>query len=180
MIYITDFQNSHSSPFSNTKQLQRGVMGSDHPRVIATIDNLGYSYSKNKDYTAALSVSIVSYLRLNCIEVKFGPYSSCALASHVFQSLLLPQQCYKEMQSAQVSHYNIFSEACCETLRKQNLMYEKLKNLNGALETTQEALLLQKTMLPPDSPVVVQAREMLAQLERKMERQGSSRSLRHV
>lgn len=32
-------------------------MGSDHPRVIATIDNLGYSYSKNKDYTAALSVS---------------------------------------------------------------------------------------------------------------------------
>ena len=84
------------------------------------------------------------------------------------------------MQSAQVSHYNIFSEACCETLRKQNLMYEKLKNLNGALETTQEALLLQKTMLPPDSPVVVQTREMLAQLERKMERQGSSRSLRHV
>jgi len=84
------------------------------------------------------------------------------------------------MQSAQVSHYNIFSEACCETLRKQNLMYEKLKNLNGAIETTQEALLLQKTMLPPDSAVVVQTKEMLAQLERKMDRQTSSRSLRQV
>lgn len=88
-------------------------------------------------------------------------------------------KCYKEMQAAQVSHYNIFSEACCETLRKQNLMYEKLKNLNGALETTQEALLLQKTMLPPDSPVVVQTTEMMESIQRKMGRQ-SSRSLRPV
>lgn len=50
-------------------------------------------------------------------------------------------------------------------------MYEKMKNLNAAYETTQEALLLQKTMLPPDSPVVLQTKEMLAQLERKMGRQ---------
>lgn len=84
------------------------------------------------------------------------------------------------MQAAQVSHYNIFSEACCETLRKQNLMHEKLKNLNGAMESTQEALLLQKTMLPPDSPVVVQTKAMLESIQHKMGRQGSTRSLRHV
>ena len=58
-------------------------------------------------------------------------------------------------------------------------MYEKLKNLNGAMETTQEALLLQKTMLPPDSPVVVQTTEMLESIQRKMGRQ-SSRSLRGI
>ncbi|CAB9529012.1 Kinesin light chain [Seminavis robusta] len=131
------------SSFNEALDLQRGVMGSDHPRVIATLDNLAFSYSKNRDYTAALS-------------------------------------CYKEMQAAQVSHYNIFSEACCETLRKQNLMYEKLKNLNGAMETTQEALLLQKTMLPPDSPVVIQTKEMLESIQKKMGRQSSSRNLRHI
>lgn len=74
-----------------------------------------------------------------------------------------------------MSHDNIFSEACCETLRKQNLMYEKLKNLTGAYETTQEALLLQKTMLPPDSPVVTQTKSMLEELKRKMEKSSSSR-----
>uniref|UniRef100_A0A7R9ZNC9 Kinesin light chain n=2 Tax=Craspedostauros australis TaxID=1486917 RepID=A0A7R9ZNC9_9STRA len=30
-------------------------MGHDHPRVIATLDNLGYSYSKGKNYQQALS-----------------------------------------------------------------------------------------------------------------------------
>jgi len=82
------------------------------------------------------------------------------------------------MQAAQISHHNIFSEDCCDTLRKQNLMYEKLKNLRGAVETTQEALLLQKTMLPPDSIVVVQTRAMLQELERKMGKAGSTR--RHI
>lgn len=129
------------SSFNEALDLQRGVMGSDHPRVIATLDNLAYSYSKNKDYSAALS-------------------------------------CYKEMQGAQVSHYNIFNEACIETLKKSNLMYEKLKNLNGAMEITQEALLLQKTMLPPDSPVVVETKSMLESIQRKMAKHGSSR--RHV
>jgi hypothetical protein len=84
------------------------------------------------------------------------------------------------MQAAQVSHYNIFSEDCCHTLRKQNLMYEKLKNLRGALETTQEALLLQKTMLPPDSPVVVQTKAILESVETKMEKQGSFRSMAQI
>jgi tetratricopeptide (TPR) repeat protein len=55
-------------------QLQRGVMGSDHPRVIATLDNLAFSYSKNKDYAAALSVCIP----MICIYVSpFTHNSSC-------------------------------------------------------------------------------------------------------
>jgi len=54
------------SAFNEALDLQRGVMGSDHPRVIATIDNLGYSYSKNKDYTAALSVRLLLYSTVFC------------------------------------------------------------------------------------------------------------------
>lgn len=38
-------------------QVQRAVMGEDNPRVTFTLDNLGYSHSKNKDYARALKVS---------------------------------------------------------------------------------------------------------------------------
>lgn len=60
-------------------------MGTDHPRCIATLDNLGYSHSKNKDYMAALSVSffLLLYLimflvpslsqRTNCSTHFFSP-----------------------------------------------------------------------------------------------------------
>lgn len=41
--------------FSEALDLQRGILGHDDPRVIATLDNLGYSHSKNKDYASALS-----------------------------------------------------------------------------------------------------------------------------
>jgi tetratricopeptide (TPR) repeat protein len=57
-------------------QLQRGVMGHDHPRVIATLDNMGFSYSKNKDYAAALSVSRDEERKDD------GHYSSVGLLSH--------------------------------------------------------------------------------------------------
>ena len=41
--------------FSEALDLQRGILGHDDPRVIATLDNLGYSYSKNKEFERALS-----------------------------------------------------------------------------------------------------------------------------
>ena len=41
--------------FSEALDLQRGIPGLDELRVISTLDNLGYSYSKMKDYSAALS-----------------------------------------------------------------------------------------------------------------------------
>ena len=41
--------------FTEALDLQRGIAGLDESRVISTLDNLGYSYSKMKDYNAALS-----------------------------------------------------------------------------------------------------------------------------
>ena len=35
--------------------MQLGIVGHDDSRIISTLDNLGYSYSKLKDYKAALS-----------------------------------------------------------------------------------------------------------------------------
>jgi len=40
--------------FSEALDLQRGILGHDDPRVIATLDNLGYSHSKQKDFVNAL------------------------------------------------------------------------------------------------------------------------------
>jgi tetratricopeptide (TPR) repeat protein len=41
--------------FSEALDLQRGIMAHDDPRIISTLDNLGYSHSKLKEYGAALS-----------------------------------------------------------------------------------------------------------------------------
>jgi len=41
--------------FSEALDLQRGIAGHDESNVVSTLDNLGYSYSKMKDYGSALS-----------------------------------------------------------------------------------------------------------------------------
>jgi len=41
--------------FREALYLQRGILGHDHPRVIATLDNLAYSFSKSKMYNQALT-----------------------------------------------------------------------------------------------------------------------------
>lgn len=41
--------------FREALYLQRGILGHDHPRVIATLDNLAYSFSKSKFYHQALT-----------------------------------------------------------------------------------------------------------------------------
>jgi tetratricopeptide (TPR) repeat protein len=40
--------------FSEALDLQRGIVAPDDARIVSTLDNLGYSYSKLKDYAAAL------------------------------------------------------------------------------------------------------------------------------
>ena len=35
--------------------MQQGIFGHDHPRIVSTLDNLGFSYSKNKEYASALA-----------------------------------------------------------------------------------------------------------------------------
>jgi len=35
--------------------LQKGILENDHPRIISTLDNLAYSYSKNREYARAVT-----------------------------------------------------------------------------------------------------------------------------
>lgn len=102
--------------FREALDLQRGIMGHDHPRVIASLDNLGYSFSKNKSYNQALT-------------------------------------CYKEMLTAQLSRDGSFTSECCETLKKQIIIYEKMKDIDGAIKATNKAL----KRVCQDSPIPANA-----------------------
>ena len=118
-------------------QLQRGIHGHDHQRVIATLDNLGYSYSKQRAYNQALA-------------------------------------CYREMMTAQLSHYGGLTTECCVTVKKQNLMYEKLKNLDGAIKETKKTLGKYRKGFTPSHPAAIEMGRILADLLLKREKQRGS------
>lgn len=127
--------------FREALDLQRGIMGHDHPRVIASLDNLGYSFSKNKSYNQALT-------------------------------------CYKEMLSAQLSQQGEFTLDYCDTLKKQTLIYQKLKNLDGAIKATKKALGKVKVRtLPSEAPVVAELELLLAELKAKREKRKAKCSI---
>jgi tetratricopeptide (TPR) repeat protein len=115
--------------FREALDLQRGIMGHDHPRVIASLDNLGYSFSKSKSYNQALI-------------------------------------CYKEMLTAQISHHGSFTLECCDTLKKQVLILQKLKDTDGAalvVSTNLEDAKAKDADL--GDPVVLELEQMLADLK---------------
>ena len=119
--------------FREALYLQRGILGHDHPRVIATLDNLAYSFSKSKMYNQALT-------------------------------------CYKEMLTAQISHYGSFTDDCCDTLSKQVLIYGKLKNVDDAIQvvTKHLELIRLKSEHKPNAesdPVAEEVNQMLIDLQ---------------
>jgi tetratricopeptide (TPR) repeat protein len=116
--------------FREALDLQRGITGHDHPRVIASLDNLGYSFSKSKAYNQALT-------------------------------------CYKEMLNAQVSHYGSFTIECCDTLKKQVLIYGKLKNAAAAEQAVISVLkhIQSKNENTAGDPVIFELERMLKDLK---------------
>jgi tetratricopeptide (TPR) repeat protein len=127
--------------FREALDLQRGIMGHDHPRVIASLDNLGYSFSKHKSYNQAIA-------------------------------------CYKEMLNAQISHYGTFTMDCCDTLKKQILIYGKLKNTDEAIQTVTAHLetVRANEQLTPGDLVVLEVEQMLTDLKTAKKRQKSKKS----
>ncbi len=118
--------------FREALDLQRGIMGHDHPRVIASLDNLGYSFSKNKSYNQALI-------------------------------------CYKEMLTAQLSLHGFFTTECCDTLKKKILIYEKMKDLDGAIKAAKKALERVCLDTPiPENSVTYEIEQILSELKQKI------------
>ncbi|VEU38061.1 unnamed protein product [Pseudo-nitzschia multistriata] len=58
--------------FREALYLQRGILGHDHPKVIATLDNLAYSFSKSKSYNQAL----ICYREMLSAEIsRYGSFT---------------------------------------------------------------------------------------------------------
>jgi hypothetical protein len=75
------------------------------------------------------------------------------------------------MLAAQISRYGGFTKECCDTLKKQNLIQEKLKNLSAAINETKRILSeLRNDIVPPNHPAVVETEKILADLVLKREK----------
>jgi tetratricopeptide (TPR) repeat protein len=87
--------------------------------------------------------------------------------------------CYKEMLSAQFSRYGAYNVDICDTLKKQILIYEKLKNLDGATRATKKALETVKNMSrTPEDPAILEVEQMLSELNKKRKLANKKRDKR--
>jgi len=130
--------------FREALYLQRGILGHDHPKVIATLDNLAYSFSKSKSYNQALI-------------------------------------CYKEMLSAEISHYGLFTIECCDTLAKQVIIFGKLKKVDDAVQVVTKYLesILAKSdqeNLSRNDPVAEEVKQMLMDLKSAKDKSSKSKN----
>jgi tetratricopeptide (TPR) repeat protein len=85
--------------FQEALDLQRGLLQSqDDPRIISTLDNLGYSYSKNKEYARA----VTCYKSMLRSQVSLsGTFSTECLATFrkrilLYEKLKLPEQALED------------------------------------------------------------------------------------
>jgi tetratricopeptide (TPR) repeat protein len=128
-------------------------------RVISTLDNLGYSYSKLKDYASAEK----------CYRKMFrGQVSAAATAA---QSNGHPKN-----NGGGTTTTSLFSTAAFETFRKLLLVLEKLRKYGPAIEETKDAIQLAKSLLPRDHNIIVQLKDILEDLKRQQQQQQSSSS----
>jgi tetratricopeptide (TPR) repeat protein len=74
--------------------------------------------------------------------------------------------CYKEMLNAQISRNGSFTLDCCETLKKQTLIYDKLKKLDGAIKATKKVL-QSLNRSGSDDPIVAEVSTLLFELKEK-------------
>lgn len=127
--------------FKEALDLQRGVMGHDHPRVVATLDNIAYSYSKTRDYPAALTC----YKKMLRAQVSHcGTFSDECFDTFRKQVLM-----YEKLK--------LFSEAVDEikeTLRLQKSMLSKNSEIIARTKEMREEI-TEKLKRSKSSPVAV-------------------------
>ena len=134
--------------FTEALDLQRGIVPPDDARIISTLDNLGYSYSKLKDYNGALQ----------CYRKMYRAQISSAAAS----------------SSHDQDDGTAYPPAAFESFRKQILMYEKLRRYQEAIDETTQTLQHQQSVLPSDHEIIIHTEEILIDLQQKLRRTSES------
>lgn len=79
------------------------------------------------------------------------------------------EQVYEEMLHAQVTyHRGCYTLECYQSLKKLNVVYEKMDKLYAAIDATLEAIALQQQSSCKDATVVSKTRSLLKRLETKL------------
>ena len=131
--------------FTEALNLQHGNVPPDDARIISTLDNLGYSYSKLKDYNAALQ----------CYRKMYRAQISSSNKNNSESDTVYPT-------------------AAFESFRKQILMYEKLRRYQEAIDEATQALQHQQSVFPSDHEIIVYTEELLVDLQQKLRRNSES------
>lgn len=137
--------------FSEALDLQRGIVGHDDPCIISTLDNLGYAYSKKKDYLSALS----------CYRTMFHAQVSPKLNGNTNNG----------------SSSSTFTKASFDTFRKKILMYEKLKRFNEAIDVIKETLQRQEKLVIRDDSLITATKALLEDVQKKLRNHEKSNNI---
>ena len=110
--------------FSEALDLQRGIFEPDHPRIVSTLDNLAFSYSKNKEYASALSC----YQKMLKAQVsRSGTFTEACFETFRKQILM-----YEKLKK--------FDDAIKTTRSTLRLQESMLKNDDKIIRNTKEIL----------------------------------------
>jgi tetratricopeptide (TPR) repeat protein len=141
--------------FSEALDLQMRIIATPEtdPRIISTLDNLGYSYSKLKDYASAEK----------CYRKMFRGQVSAAAAAASSNN--------NNSGSNGNPKNGSFTTAAFETFRKLLLVLEKLRKYGQAVEETKDAIQLAKSLLPRDHTIIGQLKDILEDLKKQQQQQ---------
>jgi tetratricopeptide (TPR) repeat protein len=140
--------------FSEALDLQMRIIATPEtdPRIISTLDNLGYSYSKLKDYASAEK----------CYRKMFRGQVSAAAAAASNNN---------NGNGSGSPKNGSFTTAAFETFRKLLLVLEKLRKYGQAVEETKDAIQLAKSLLPRDHTIIGQLKDILEDLKKQQQQQ---------
>eukprot|EP00541_Cyclophora_tenuis_P011081 CAMPEP_0116578228 /NCGR_PEP_ID=MMETSP0397-20121206/21584_1 /TAXON_ID=216820 /ORGANISM="Cyclophora tenuis, Strain ECT3854" /LENGTH=398 /DNA_ID=CAMNT_0004107583 /DNA_START=1 /DNA_END=1197 /DNA_ORIENTATION=+ len=86
------------------------------------------------------------------------------------QMLVAAVESYEEMLHAQLTFHKIYSTECLETLKKLVTLHKKRKDLDAALDITEEAIRLQQITLADNNPVVLEQTKAMLEKLRNLKR----------
>jgi tetratricopeptide (TPR) repeat protein len=118
---------SHAiTSFQEALDLQRGVLPVDSPRILSTLDNLAYAYSKNKEYARA----VTCYKNMLRAQVShYGTFTSDCLETIrkrllMYEKLKLPHQAVEDLKEVVVWQKTLLSREDPLFLETKKLLEE--------------------------------------------------------
>lgn len=119
---------SHAiASFQEALDLQRGVLRSDHPRILSTLDNLAYAYSKNKEYARA----VTCYKNMLKSQVShYGTFTGECLETIrkrllMYEKLKLPHQAVEDLKEVVIWQKTMLTRDNPILLQTKKLLEEK-------------------------------------------------------